>query len=178
VVREPGGPDGNVPGEAGESRRDGLHDDRVAAPGTADDDQPGVGERDDGREDSADGLAQGVPPADRLRVRAGGQAEEAADVNGRGSGPAQAEFADHLDQAGGLPPRADGDEVRDLARQPGVPAADLAIADDGAPMSFAQEDVGEVVQAAWAAVLTLGAGGPVHVVVPDDRPRDLRRQYL
>lgn len=110
-----------MPGEAGEGRRDDLHDGRVAAPGAADDDQPGVRERDDGREDSADGLAEGVPRAHGLSVLAGGHTEQAAGVDGRRAGPAQAELAEDLDQAGGLPVRAIGDQVRDLARQPRGP---------------------------------------------------------
>ena len=72
--------------------------------------------------------------------------------------------------------RADRNKVRDLAGQPGVPAADLAIADDGAAQPFAQENIGEVIQAAGAAVLALGPGRPVHVIVDDDRALDLRRQ--
>ncbi len=93
-------------------------------------------------------------------------------------GPAQAKFAEYLDQACRLPVRADGDEVRDLASQPGAPPADLSIADDGTAQSFPQEDVGEVIQAACAAVLALGPRGPVHVIVDDDRAPDLRRQNL
>ncbi len=169
---------GTCRGRRGEGRRDGLHDDRVAAPGAADDDQPGVRERDDGGQDSADGLAEGVPRAGGLSVLAGGHAEQAAGVDGRRAGLAQPEFAEHLDQAGGLPVRADRNKVRDLAGQPGAPPADLSIADDGTAQSFPQEDVGEVIQAAGAAVLALGPRGPVHVIVDDDRAPDLRRQNL
>src|SRR5580693_8352198 len=114
-----------MPGEAGEGRRDDLQDDRVAAPGAADDDQAGVRERDDGGEDPADGLAEGAAQARGPRVLAGGQAQQALGVDGRGAGPAQAEFAEDLDQAGGLPVRSGGDEVRDLARQSRVSPADL-----------------------------------------------------
>ena len=46
-------------------------DDGVAAPRSADDDLFGVGERDDGGEDSADGLAEGVAGGRRLGARAG-----------------------------------------------------------------------------------------------------------
>ena len=111
-------------------------------------------------------------------VLAGDHTEQAAGVDGRRAGLAQAEFAEDLDQADGLPVRAGGDQVRDLARQPRGPPADLAVADDGAAQSFPQEDVGEVVQAACAAVLALGPRGPVHVVVNDDRAPDSRRQDL
>ena len=93
-------------------------------------------------------------------------------------GPAQAEGAEYLDQARGLPVRADGDEVRDLASQPSAPPADLSVADDGAAQSFPQEDIREVIQAACAAALALGPRGPVHVIVDDDRAPDLRRQNL
>jgi hypothetical protein len=112
-----------VPGEPGEGRRDGLHDNRVAPPGAADDDQPRVGERDDVGEDSADGLAEGVPHGRGPSVLAGGHAEQAAGIDGRRAGPAQAEFAEYLDQGCGPPVRADGDDVRDLASQPSPPPA-------------------------------------------------------
>ena len=93
-------------------------------------------------------------------------------------GPAQAELAEYLDQAGGLPVRADGDEVRDLASQPRAPPADRTVADDGAAQSLPKKDIGEVIQAARAAVLALGPRGPVHVIVHDDRAADPRRQDL
>ena len=119
-----------------------------------------------------------MPQARGLSVLAGGHPEQAVDVDGRRAGLAQAEFAEYLDQADGLPVRADGDEVRDLARQPRVPPADLAIADDRAAQPFSQEDIGEVIQAARAALLALGPRGPVHVIVDQDRAPDLRRQNL
>ena len=56
--RQPGGPDGGVPGQARGGRRDEVEEDAMAAPRSADDDDLRVGERDDGGEDSGDGLAE------------------------------------------------------------------------------------------------------------------------
>ncbi len=94
------------------------------------------------------------------------------------AGLPQAEFAEYLDEGHGLAARSGRHEVSDLAGQAAVPAPDLAVADDGAAQSRAEEQVREVVRRRGAVVVTFGLRRPVHVVVHGDRPVDVRRQDL
>ena len=55
----------------------------MAAPRSADDDELRVSERDDGGEDSADGLAEGVTRGRRPGVRARHRGQEPVHVDGR-----------------------------------------------------------------------------------------------
>ena len=131
-----------------------------------------------GGEYSADGLAESVAWTGCLWGWAGYRREEPAGINGRGAGLPEPKGAEDLDQAHCLALRADGDEVSDLASEACVPADDLAIADDGRAKSFAEEDIDEVVQCRGAGMVAFGLRRPVHVVVHDDWPADVRGQNL
>ena len=75
--------------------------------------------------------------------------------------------------------RPSGPVVTRCAISPGqavVPAADLAVADDGAAEAFAEVEVGEIGECAGSGVGLLGAGGPVHVVVGLDGAVDEGRE--
>ena len=105
----------------------------------------------------------------RGRRRRAAAAAAALDVDRGRAGATQAERREHLGQWHGHAAGSDGHQVRDLAGQAGVAAADLAVADDGAAEAFAEVEVDEVVACGRRV---LGAGGPVDVVVDDDRAVD------
>jgi hypothetical protein len=126
----------------------------MAAPRSADDDEFRVSERDDGGQDPAYGLAEGLTRG-RLWARAGCGGQEPVHVDGRRIGLPEAELAEYFDERNRLALRASGDKVRNLAGEAGMPAPYLAIADDRAAQSLAQEEVGEVVQGS-AGVVTFG----------------------
>ena len=148
----------------------------MAAARSSDDDEFRVGERDNGGEDSADGLAEHTTRGLRLGPRAGRHGQEPVHVDGRRPGLPQAELAEYLDERNRLALRAGRDEVRDLAGQAAMPAPYLAVADDRAAESLAEEEVGEVVQGGGVGVVTFGPRRPVHVVVDGDRSVDVRRR--
>ena len=78
----------------------------MAAPRSADDDEFRVSERDDGGEDSADGLAEGATRGRRLGVRADRCGQEPVHVDGRRVGLPQPELAEYLDETDRLALRA------------------------------------------------------------------------
>ncbi len=172
-----GGPDRDPPGQLRDLIGQGVQDDGMAAPRAAHDDQLGIGQRDDGGQHAADSPGQGAPGGGRLSLRTAGRREEAGHVDRGGPGLAQAQLAEDLDERPGLAAGAGGDEVGHLAREPGVAAADLAVADDGAAEALAEEQVGEVGQRGVGPA-GLGPGGPVDVVVDGDRAVDQRGEDL
>jgi hypothetical protein len=89
---------------------------------------------------------------------------------------AEAELAEEFDERNRLPPWPHGEQVCDLADQAVASAPDLTVADDGAAEAFPNVQVGEVAQGVRAGNLALGSGGPVHVVVDNDRPVHVRCQ--
>src|SRR5262249_61973491 len=102
-----------------------------------------VGERHEGGEDCADGLAQDLAYGRRLRRWAGRRGEEALGIDGGGAGSAQLQRAEYLDQAHGLPLRADRDEGRELAGETRVSTDDLARAGGRGPQSAAHGEISE-----------------------------------
>ncbi len=110
-----GGSDRGTPGEPCGGRRDEVEDQGLAAPRPAHDDELRVRERDDGGEDSADGLAQGATRGRRPGVRAHHRGQEAVHVDGRRPRLSQVQLAEHLDERNRLAVRAGRDDMRELA---------------------------------------------------------------
>ena len=91
----------------------------MAAPRSADNDEFRVSERDDGGEDAAYRLAQGLTRG-RLGARAGCCGQEPVHVDGRRIGLPEAKLAEHLDERNRPALRASGDKVRNLAGEAGM----------------------------------------------------------
>src|SRR6516165_5046397 len=178
VVGQLGAADRNVTGEARGAGGNGVEDRRLAAPRAADDDEFWVGEGHGGSDCPGDGLADEVASNRSPGLRAGGRGQETLHVDSSGAGLPEAQFAEYLNQGHRLAVRAGGDQVGDLAGHAVMSAYDLAVADDSAAQSFAEEYVGKVGQCSGSGVVAFGLCGPVHVVVDADRPVDVRRQDL